>query len=284
MAVSMMAWMRTFPPPSIQFHQHVIPLDLDGKAPHPCPGWRCQHFSGFDVELSPVPGAGDDLSCQFALPQWPAPMGAGVVEGVGRAGHVEHGHAASLGPHDLAGPWRFLLRLGDLHQPGHGMSSFQGDVPDHFTAASASCVCRRLWMAKTRWVTSRQRVLSSRQSSLASFRSLAISSLPALAESWAAVPASRSASASASVTATPKTFSSLRVSSFMACLPPPAPEVPRYPPKRHCTDTTRSGTATRHASWSGPLPWSVPSLRPGLWTIRRAGRAICHWPGGKRCR
>src|SRR6516225_6764004 len=156
-------------------------------------------------------------------------MGAGVVDGVERAGHVEKGDAASLDLHDLAGPWRYLLRLCDLHQLGHGMPSFQGDeVPDHFTAASASCVCRRLWMAKTRWVISSQRVLSSRHRSLASFRSLAISSLPALAESWAAVPASRSASASASVTATPKTFSSFRASSFMACLPPPVPEAPRY--------------------------------------------------------
>src|SRR5262249_44365988 len=136
-------------------------------------------------------------------------MGAGVVDGVERAGHVEKGDAASLGVHDLAGPWRYLLRLGDLHQPGHGISSFQGDVPEHFPAASASCCCRRFWMAKTRWVISSQRVLSSRHRSLASFRSLAISSLPALAESRAAVPASRSASASASVTATPKTFSSL---------------------------------------------------------------------------
>ena len=58
-------------PPSIQFHQHVIPLDLDGKALDSFTGWRCQHFSGFDVELSTVPGAGDDLSCQVALPNGP---------------------------------------------------------------------------------------------------------------------------------------------------------------------------------------------------------------------
>src|SRR5262245_25058491 len=211
-------------------------------------------------------------------------MGAGVVDGVESAGHVEKGEAASLGVHDLAGPWRYLLRLCDLHQLGHGMSSFQGDeVPDHFPAASERWVCSRFWMMKTRWVISSQRVLSSWQSSLASFRSLATSSLLALAESRAEVPASRSASASASVTATPKTFSSLRVSSFMACPLPPA-EVPRYPPKRHCTGTTRSGTATRCASRSGPLPWSVPSLPPGPWTSRCAGPAICHWPGGKRCR
>src|SRR5262245_9778790 len=186
-------------------------------------------------------------------------MGAGVVDGVERAGHVEKGDAASLGPHDLAGPWRYLLRLGDLHQLGHGISSFQGDeVPDHFAAASERWVCSRFWMAKTRWVISSQRVLSSRQRSVASFRSLATSSLLALAGSWAAVPASRSASASASVTATPKTFSNLRVSSFMACLLPPAPEAPRYPLMRRCTGTTRSGTATRHASSSGPLPSSGP--------------------------
>src|SRR5215471_15519946 len=134
-------------------------------------------------------------------------MGAGVVDGVERAGHVEKGDAASLGPHDLAGPWRYLLRLCDLHQLGHGMSSFQGaEVPDHFPAASASWVWSRVWMAKTRWVISSQRVLSSRHRSLASFRSLATSSLLALVESWVAVPASRPASASASVTATPKTF------------------------------------------------------------------------------
>src|SRR5215831_1333213 len=205
-------------------------------------------------------------------------MGAGVVDGVERAGHVEKGDATSLGLHDLAGPWRYLLRLCDLHQLGHGVSSFQGDVPDHFPAASASWACSRLWTAKTRWVTSSQRVLSSWHRSLASFRSLAISSLPALAESWAAVPASRSASASASVTATPKTFSSLRVSSFMACLLPPAPEAPRYPRKRRCTGTTRSGTATRCASSSGPPPWSVPSLLPGPWTARCAWPATCHWP------
>src|SRR6516225_156617 len=60
-------------------------------------------------------------------------MGAGVVDGVESAGHVEKGDAASLGLHDLAGPWRYLLRLCDLHQLGHGISSFQGDeVPDHF--------------------------------------------------------------------------------------------------------------------------------------------------------
>src|SRR5262245_51003678 len=212
-------------------------------------------------------------------------MGAGVVDGVESAGHVEKGEAASLGVHDLAGPWRYLLNLCDLHQLGHGISSFQGDeVPDHFTAASERWVCSRFWMAKTRWVISSQRVLSSWQSSLASFRSLAISSLLALAESWSAVPASRSASASASVTATPKTFSNLRVSSFMADLLPPAPEAPRYPPTPHCTGTTRSGTATRHASSSGPLPWSVPSLRPGPWTSRCAGPATCHWPGGTGCR
>src|SRR6516162_4090163 len=147
-------------------------------------------------------------------------MSAGVVDGVEGACHVEEGDAASLGPHDLAGPWRYLLRLCDLHQPGHGISSFQGDVPDHCTAASESWVRSRFWMAKTRSVISSQRVFSSRHRSLASLRSLATSSLVALAESWAAVPASRSASASASVTATPKTFSSLRVSSlFMACLP-----------------------------------------------------------------
>src|SRR5215475_11209995 len=115
-------------------------------------------------------------------------MGAGVVDGVERAGHVEQGDAASLGPHDLAGPWRDLLRLGDLHQPGHGMSSFQGDVPDHFTATSERWVWSRFWMAKTRWVISSQRVLSSRHSSLASFRSLATSSLLALAESCATAP------------------------------------------------------------------------------------------------
>src|SRR5262249_18223346 len=141
-------------------------------------------------------------------------MGGGFGDGVERAGHVEKGDAASLGPHDLAGPWRYLLRLCDLHQPGHGISSFQGDVPDHFTAASASCVCSRFWMAKTRWVISSQRVFSSRQSSLASFRSLAISSLPALAASWAAGPATRSASASPSGTATPNAFSNCPVSPF----------------------------------------------------------------------
>src|SRR5215471_14011316 len=179
-------------------------------------------------------------------------MGAGVVDGVERAGHVEQGDAASLGLHDLAGPRRYLLRLHDLHQLGHGISSFQGDeVPDHFPAASERWVCSRLWMAKTRSVISSQRVLSSRQRSLASFRSLAISSLPLLAESWAAVPASRSASASASVTATPKTFSSLRGSSFTVCLLPPAPEAPRHPPKRLCTGTTRCGTVARRATSSG---------------------------------
>src|SRR6516164_4860094 len=126
-------------------------------------------------------------------------MGAGVVDGVERAGHVEQGNAASLGLHDLAAPWRYLVRLCDLHQPGHGISSFQGDeVPDHFPAASESWVCSRLWMAKTLWVISSQRVLSSWHRSLASRRSLAISSLLVPAESWAAVPASRSASASAS--------------------------------------------------------------------------------------
>src|SRR5262249_39111258 len=181
-------------------------------------------------------------------------MGAGVVDGVESAGHVEQGEAASLGVHDLAGPWRYLLRRCDLHQLGHGVSSFHGDeVPDHCTAASERWVCSRFWMAKTRWVISSQRVLSSRQRSLASFRSLAISSLLALADSWAAVPSSRSASASASVTATPKTFSSLRVSSFMASLLPPAPEAPRYRPMRRCTGTTHSDTATHCASWSGPL-------------------------------
>src|SRR5215472_4996634 len=160
-------------------------------------------------------------------------MGAGVVDGVESAGHVEKGKAASLGLHDLAGPWRYLLSLCDLHQLGHGISSFQGDeVPDHFTAASASWVCSRFWRAKTRWVISSQRVLSPWYRSLASFRSLATSSLLALAGSWAAVPASRSASASPSVTATPKTFSSLRVSSLTACLLPPAPEARRYPPMR----------------------------------------------------
>src|SRR5262245_56814266 len=154
-------------------------------------------------------------------------MGAGVVDGVESAGHVEKGNAVSLGLHDLAGPWRYLLRLCDLHQVGHGISSFQGDeLPDNFTAHSESWVCSRFWMPKTRWVISSQRVLSSRQSSLASFKSLAISSLLALAASWAAVPACRSASASASVTATPKTFSNLRVSSFMTCLllPPHLPD------------------------------------------------------------
>src|SRR5262249_55288985 len=55
-------------PHSIQFHQHVIPLNLDGKAPHPVLRWRSQHLSGFDVELGTVPGACDDLACQFALP------------------------------------------------------------------------------------------------------------------------------------------------------------------------------------------------------------------------
>src|SRR5262249_7004596 len=101
-------------------------------------------------------------------------MGAGVVDGGERAGHGEKGGAASLGPHDLAGPWRYLLRLCDLHQPGHGISSLQGDgVPDHFPAASESWICNRLWMAKTRWVISSQRALSSRQRSVASFRSLA---------------------------------------------------------------------------------------------------------------
>src|SRR5215471_15026731 len=183
-------------------------------------------------------------------------MGTGVVDGMESASHVEKGNAASLGLHDLAGPWRHLLRLCDLHQPGHGISSFQGDeVPDHFTAASASWVCSRFWMAKTRWVIPSQRVLSPWYRSLASFRSLATSSLLALAGSWAAVPPSRSASASASVTATPKTFSSLRVSSFMVCLLPAALEAPRYRPTPRCTGTTRCGTATRHASWSGPLPW-----------------------------
>src|SRR5215470_5431054 len=98
-------------------------------------------------------------------------MGTGVVDGVERAGHVEQGDAASLGLHDLAGPRRYLLRLRDLHQLGHGVSSFQGDVPDHFTAASERWVCSRLWMAKTRWVISSQRALSSRQRSVASFRS-----------------------------------------------------------------------------------------------------------------
>src|SRR5215471_16068783 len=129
-------------------------------------------------------------------------MGTGVVDGMESASHVEKGNAASLGLHDLAGPWRYLLRFCDLHQLGHGISSFQGDeVPDQFTATSERWVCSRFWMAKTCWVISSQRVFSSRQSSLASLSSLATSSLPALAASWAAVPASRSASASASVTA-----------------------------------------------------------------------------------
>src|SRR5262249_51723455 len=172
-------------------------------------------------------------------------MGTGVVDGVESASHVEKGDAASLGLHDLAGPWRHLLRLCDLHQLGHGISSRQGDeVPDHFPAASERWVWSRFWMTKTRWVISSQRVFSSRHRSLASLSSLATSSLPPPAETWAAVPASLSASASASVTATPKTFSSLRVSSFTACLLPPAPEAPRHPPKCRCTGTTRSGTAT----------------------------------------
>src|SRR5215470_13976353 len=181
-------------------------------------------------------------------------MGTGVVDGIKGARHIEQGKAAPLGFHNLARPWRYLLRLCDLHQLGHGISSFHGDeVPDHCTAASESWVCSRFWMAKTRWVISSQRVLSSWQSSLASFRSLATSSLLALAESWAAVPANRSTSASASVTATPKTFSNLRVSSFMTDLLPPALEAPPCRPRHHCTGTTRSGTAAHSASSSGLL-------------------------------
>src|SRR5262249_13421689 len=72
-------------------------------------------------------------------------------------------------------------------------------------------------------------------------------------------------------TAAARTFFSKM--SFMACLLPPAPEAPRCLPMRHCTGTTRCGTATRHASSSGPLLWSVPSLRPGAWTIPCAGPA-----------
>ena len=54
-------------PPSIQFHEHVISLDLDGKAPHSFVGEWSQGFAGFDIELRIVPGAGDDLLSQFAL-------------------------------------------------------------------------------------------------------------------------------------------------------------------------------------------------------------------------
>jgi V8-like Glu-specific endopeptidase len=66
---------------------------------------------------------------------------------------------------------------------------------------------------------------------------------------------------------------------------PAAPaEAPRCLPMRRCTGTTRSGTATRHAFWSGLLPWSVPSLPPGPWMTQCAGPATCHLQGGKRCR
>ena len=91
----------------------------------------------------------------------------------------------------------------------------------------------RSWRAKTRCVISSQRAFSSRESSAASFISFATCSRLLSGESWAAAAASFSASASKSVTATPKIFSSFRVSSFIA--PPPA----RHSRKRHVNSEPR---------------------------------------------
>jgi hypothetical protein len=98
-------------PASIQFHQHVFPLDLDGKAPHPFVGERAEGCPGPDVEFRVVPGAGDDHSHQRALPQRPAFVGAGVVDGVEGAGHVEEGDAAPLGATE--GRWEELAVVAD---------------------------------------------------------------------------------------------------------------------------------------------------------------------------
>jgi hypothetical protein len=63
--------------------------------------------------------------------QRPTFMGAGVVNGVEGAGHVEEGDALSFDLHGLAGPWRHVGCCGDLHQLGHG-------VPPFFNQASTS--------------------------------------------------------------------------------------------------------------------------------------------------
>src|SRR5262249_21706691 len=95
------------------------------KTPYPFVRQRTKCFAGSDVEFRIVPGAGDDLPHQCALTQRPTLMSAGVVDGVEAASHVEKGNAPSLGLHDLASPWRYVLRLCDFHQPGHGGSSFR---------------------------------------------------------------------------------------------------------------------------------------------------------------
>src|SRR4051812_41013354 len=109
----MMAWICKVTLLSINLHQHVIALDLDWKAPHRFTGRWLQHFSGLDVKLGSMPGAGDDISSQFALPQWPTLVCTGVFDGINGASHVEKGNALSLGIYSLAGPWQYLIRFSD---------------------------------------------------------------------------------------------------------------------------------------------------------------------------
>src|SRR2546425_1043583 len=81
---------------SINFDLNVVSFNYDFVGPDSVEGRRSQCFAGFEVKISPVPGASDLEIAHLALGQWPAAVCAGIVNGVILSGDVEDGDSHAL--------------------------------------------------------------------------------------------------------------------------------------------------------------------------------------------
>src|SRR5438876_5783243 len=111
------------------------------------------------VVLPAVPRAGDDHALELALPERPATVEAGVVDGVERAAHVEERDLLAARLDALARSGRDVADGGDFHEGRHGAASGTrpGTGQDASAAAMGGSAPRRSSHSPTAptWSTSR---------------------------------------------------------------------------------------------------------------------------------
>src|SRR5713101_826006 len=78
-----------------RIHENVISANLKGVAIHPH-RWVLGNLAGGHIVLPAMPRAGHDVPVHDPLAQRPAPMQAGIVDGVELAAHIGKGNGFAL--------------------------------------------------------------------------------------------------------------------------------------------------------------------------------------------
>src|SRR6266852_444455 len=91
-------------------NENIFTPDFYAVAIHPY-GWVLADFACRYIVLPPVPRAGHHVAVHHSLPQRPAPVQAGIVDGVELAANVRQGNRLALDLELSNRSWSKLIRL-----------------------------------------------------------------------------------------------------------------------------------------------------------------------------